>query len=63
MLCSKISPAAVFKLFYDEFKITKRCTKSIPLWLREGGGGVLERCGKVLKTSGNGGSFLKCSKI
>ena len=62
MLCSKISPAAVFKLFYDEFKITKRCTKSIPLWLG-GGGGVLERGGKVFKTSGNGGSFLKCSKI
>ena len=28
-----------------------------------GGGGVLERGGKVFKTSGNGGSFLKCSKI
>ena len=27
------------------------------------GGGVLERGGKVFKTSGNGGSFLKCSKI
>ena len=64
MLCFKISPAAVFKLFYDEFKITKCFTKSILLWLSgEGGGRCLERGGKIFKTSGNGGSFLKCSKI
>ena len=30
---------------------------------REGGGGGLERGGKIFKTRGNGGSFLKCSKI
>ena len=30
---------------------------------RGGGGGGLERGGKIFKTSGNGGSFLKCSKI
>ena len=28
-----------------------------------GGRGVVERDGKIFKTSGNGGSFLKCSKI
>ena len=28
-----------------------------------GRGGGLERGGKIFKTSGNGGSFLKCSKI
>ena len=30
---------------------------------RRVGGGGLERGGKIFKTSGNGGSFLKCSKI
>ena len=42
MLCFKISPAAVFKLVYDEFKITKCFTKTIPLWLSGEGGVVRE---------------------
>ena len=52
-----------FNVVYDEFKITKCSTKSIPLWSSGKGGGGLERGGKIFKTSGNGGSFLKCSKI
>ena len=58
-------PCCCFQTVYDEFKITKCSTKSIPLWLsgEGGGGGGLERGGKIFKTSGNGGSFLKCSKI
>ena len=63
ILCSK-NPAAVYKLFNDEFKIAK--CPCIPLWLRgrgEGGGAVFRDGWKVCKTSGNGGSFLKCSKI